>query len=145
MQQTTRLSILIILMLVTFSMLIAITVFAQDNNAMGKLVLKRSLLQLGVLKEMTIPERIYNMSIAQGLTEYEANRMVKIAFCESTFRTNAQNKNSSASGIYQIIYSTWLANSKYSWSDRYDAVKNIETAITIYKRSGFSPWVCKGL
>lgn len=146
MQQTTRLTLFIILMLVTFSMMIAITVFASGRTVQGKLALKRPVLPLGVLKEMTIPERIYKMSIAQGLTEYEANRMVNISFCESTFRPDAQNTHSSAAGLFGIIRSTWNANSDKSFEEyRYNEVENIKTALTIFKRSGFHPWVCNKL
>jgi len=146
MTEQTRYKLLIIAMAISFSLLLAIQVLGKEprigGNLVGKIV--RPPLPLGVNKPMTIPERIYAMCTAQGLSDYEANRMVRVAKCESNFIPTAQNKYSSAAGLFEIIYSTWLANSQYSWSDRYDAVKNIDTAIRLFKRSGFSPWVCKG-
>lgn len=139
MKQITRLSLLIILMIVTFSILIAITVFAGGRSIQGRMYSKKAPLQLGVINEITIPKRIYNMSIAQGLTEYEANRMVKIAFCESKFDPNAKNKTSTASGLFQFLNSTWKA---YGSGDVFDPVDNINSAIHLFKKKGFNSWSC---
>lgn len=72
-----------------------------------------------------------------------AEDALRIAFCESSFRPEAQNKVSSAAGVFQITKGTWKDNSPYSWEDRYDFIKNIETAKIIFDKRGWQPWACK--
>ena len=94
-------------------------------------------------RQLSIPELIKQEGELAGLANAEIKKLTSIAFCESRFDEKAQNPTSSASGIYQIIFSTWLANSDYPWEDRYKAKENIRTAIKIYLRSGFGQWVCQ--
>jgi len=69
----------------------------------------------------------------------------KIAFCESSYNPEAKNKNSSATGLFQIIKSTWEANRKRMNADtnldlRLDARENAKTAYFLYKQQGGNPW-----
>lgn len=61
-----------------------------------------------------------------------------VAFCESSYNEKAKNKHSSASGLYQIINSTW---SHYGCTgDKFDARDNATCAKKIYDKSGLKPW-----
>ena len=64
----------------------------------------------------------------------------KVMGAESSGRANAQNPTSSASGLFQIIKSTWESNSPYSWDKRFDPEANAHTASIIYSRRGWQPW-----
>lgn len=44
-----------------------------------------------------------------GLYDLDANKMVAIAKCESNLNPVAMNKQSTATGVYQIINGTWKA------------------------------------
>lgn len=72
-----------------------------------------------------------------------AETMLAIAKCESGLNPSAKNRTSSASGVFQIIKGTWEANTEADWSERFDARTNIDTAYTIWSRSGTGPWECK--
>lgn len=77
---------------------------------------------------------------AQGLNESDVEVMYNIMLCESGGDPFAQNPNSSAAGLFAITKSTFLANSPYSWEDRYDWLVSLETAVIIYHHRGFQPW-----
>lgn len=79
----------------------------------------------------------------RGLTDEEITTLKAIMWCESRFDPNAQNPNSTASGAFQIVRSTFIANSDYPWEQRYGIMENIETALNLYERRGTQPWVCK--
>ena len=64
--------------------------------------------------------------------------MIRIARSESNFRAEAKNPNSTASGIFQIIYGTWNGNK--CEGSAFDAEDNINCAFKIYARRGFQPW-----
>ena len=97
-------------------------------------------------QEISVSEPVEQMIVDKcteaGLADWEINKFISIAMCESRLDPNAQNKYSSAAGVMQIIKGTWQESSEYSWEDRYNAEKNIETAIKVYNRYGFSAWQC---
>ena len=64
--------------------------------------------------------------------------MIRIARSESNFRSEAKNPNSTASGIFQIIYGTW--NSNKCQGNAFDAEDNINCAYRLYDSRGFQPW-----
>jgi len=64
--------------------------------------------------------------------------MIKIARCESNFRPEAKNPNSTAKGIFQIIISTWDRNK--CEGERWDFVDNIKCAYKLYETRHFQPW-----
>jgi hypothetical protein len=72
-------------------------------------------------------------------TNQEIMTMIRIAKAESTLNPNAKNKNSSASGLFQIIAGTWYSNDcvgdKWNYKDNTDCAWKIETL------RGFQPWV----
>ncbi len=68
--------------------------------------------------------------------------MVRIARCESGFNPAAQNKTSSASGIYQYINSTWQSQSlKYGiTTQKNDPYGQIELTARILADGGIHHW-----
>lgn len=79
---------------------------------------------------------------------------VKVAKCESGFKSNAKNSESSAKGIFQIVDGTWIANRKRMGRDaslelKSNWIENVDTAEFIYEKSNWWPWLasnnCHGL
>lgn len=98
------------------------------------------------IKPRTPPQEprayLYWYGQIQGLSMSELKKLDYIMGQESQYCDPywLQNSVSSAAGCFGIVRGTWLESSEYPWSDRYDNIKNIQTAIRIYKRSGFRPW-----
>ena len=67
---------------------------------------------------------------------------LRIASCESKLDPEAKNPNSSATGIFQIIHSTWGGNTDEPFSEAVNYKKNIEVAKTLFDARGWQPWVC---
>jgi hypothetical protein len=74
-----------------------------------------------------------------GKSNQEIMTMIRIARAESNFRPRAKNPNSTASGIFQIIYGTW--NSNNCQGNAFNFVDNINCAWEIQSHRGFQPWV----
>lgn len=68
----------------------------------------------------------------------DAPIMVKIAEAESTYNATAKNPKSSASGLFQILTSTWKGAG--CQGDVFDAESNIACARKLYTTSGTKPW-----
>jgi hypothetical protein len=75
----------------------------------------------------------------------------RIASCESGHNPYAENSYSSASGVFQIIRSTWLAwkmrfNDYHPWWDAkggvFHARSNVLVAVWAAHLYGWSPWSC---
>lgn len=73
-----------------------------------------------------------------GKTNNEITTMIRIARAESNFREKAKNANSTASGVFQIIYGTW--NSNNCQGNAFNFVNNIDCAWKIETARGFQPW-----
>lgn len=95
------------------------------------------------MDDWTIEDIIEEEGSRAGLDQGEIARLKRIAWCESTYDPEAVNPSSSASGLFQILYQTWISNTDYSWEDRFDPVINTRAAIEIYQEHGFNQWVCK--
>ncbi len=66
------------------------------------------------------------------------NILNRIAICESNYRPNAKNPNSSASGVFQFIHSTW---EHWGTGDVFNYKDNIDSAIRLYDAEGSNPWL----
>jgi hypothetical protein len=64
--------------------------------------------------------------------------MIRIARYESNYNPKAKNKNSSASGVFQIIAGTWYSNDCVG--DKWNYEDNIRCAYKIQGKRGFQPW-----
>lgn|GEM_PF-5184120 len=69
---------------------------------------------------------------------------VNVAMCESTMNPNAYNGALGASGLFQIIPSTF-ASTSYAGQSVFDPMVNIEAAHEIFARDGYSwrEWSCQ--
>lgn len=68
-------------------------------------------------------------------------RAVRIARCESHFNPHAQNRSSTAYGIFQFLNSTWKGTGIAKTSD---PRLQVEAAFRLWKARGWQPWVCRG-
>lgn len=68
----------------------------------------------------------------------DAPIMVYVADAESDFCSHADNPNSTAYGVFQILQGTWTAYG--CTGSRGDAADNIKCARKIYDASGTQPW-----
>lgn len=85
----------------------------------------------------TIPSLISRYTAVHGVSG-ASQKLIAIAYCESKYNPYAANPSSSAKGIFQILDGTWRVYG--CTGDVYNNHDNIDCAIKIYKRSGFSPW-----
>lgn len=75
----------------------------------------------------------------------EADLGHRMAFCESTYGEQVENKTSSARGVFQFLKGTWTEQRTFQGDDpslalRFDEAENIKTAYNHYKRMGTKPW-----
>lgn len=68
----------------------------------------------------------------------DAPIMIEVARAESQFIPTAKNPNSSATGVFQILLSTW--NGYKCTGNRTNAADNIACARKLYDASGTTPW-----
>ena len=69
---------------------------------------------------------------------------LKIAKCESGLNPNAKNKNSSASGLFQFLKSTWnktITELKQPNWDIFNPVHNAEAAAYLMSKDGTKHWL----
>lgn len=86
----------------------------------------------------TIPETIAQTAYWEGV---DPALMTNIAYVESGFDPKAKNKDSTASGLFQILKGTWKANDCGDWSNRFDVYFNLRCAIRIAKGQGYAAWL----
>lgn len=72
----------------------------------------------------------------------ETDLALRVMKCESRGDPNAQNRRSSAAGLFQILKGTWQAFSPYPWGDRYHPRANVHTAKRIRDGQGWQAWSC---
>jgi hypothetical protein len=76
----------------------------------------------------------------------DPEQLLRIAYCESRYDPLAYNGILGASGLFQIIPGTWLANSVpagYGGASVWDPVANANVAAWMISRGGASQWACK--
>lgn len=74
-----------------------------------------------------------------GMSNKDITTMVRIAKCESNYKPDAKNPNSTATGIFQIIIGTWDGNR--CKGERWNFQDNIKCAWQIYQKRGTQPWI----
>ena len=71
--------------------------------------------------------------------------MLRVAFCESTFRTWVYGDQGRALGLFQFHLPTWLANAKrlgYTTDMRDDPVASSRVAAEMFSRGQQGQWTC---
>ncbi|SRR6266480_7555540 len=72
---------------------------------------------------------------------------LQVAKCESGLNPSAYNPSGAATGIFQIVPSTWNGTPfrPYSWEKATDPLINIQAAYFIFQKDGYSwrQWGCK--
>ncbi len=90
---------------------------------------------------------------ASGLTSAQAQAMSCIAVTESSGNPNSPKSSSGACGTFQILSghqtSTWNLPAYHTGSCSVntscnDASCNLQTAVIMFKQSGYNPWICPG-
>jgi hypothetical protein len=73
-----------------------------------------------------------------------ANAALAVARCESGYNPSAKNPNSTASGVFQFLTSTW-ATTSYAGYSPFNAWANIHAAYQVFSRDGYSwrEWECQ--
>lgn len=61
----------------------------------------------------------------------------RVINCESGWKPEAKNANSTASGLFQFLSSTWA---KWGHGDVLDGFANIEAGVKLYNSEGLEPW-----
>lgn len=75
-----------------------------------------------------------------------ARVMDRIIWCESRWYPDAENNNSTASGLAQFLDGTWVSTRRImgrsgSLRLKLDPYEHIDTAIVLYKSQGAWPWL----
>ena len=85
--------------------------------------------------------------IIEVATQYgvEPSLALKIAYAESGYNCKAQNKTSSAGGLFQFINSTWLSTQKrmgrpQTLENKYNCRANAESALFLLSKGELSHW-----
>ena len=85
-------------------------------------------------EQETVQDKIRKYALKYGA---DVNLALLIAKCESGFSPTIKNKNSTATGVYQIIAGTGKA---WGVKDRTDPDQNIEAAMIRIARGETSHW-----
>lgn len=104
-----------------------------------------SLVFLSSIPSTTEYVQSYEEIIPQVVEEIKDPLFERIAECESGFRLNAKNPNSSASGEFQFIKSTWEFYGRKYWGDDWInkdvfSEDNRELAWYVYTHYGTRDW-----
>lgn len=89
---------------------------------------------------------LLDQQIAKHGLQSESARIHRIAKCESGYNSNAKNKNSSASGVFQQLATYWPARAaKYGFAGAsvFDAEANISVSLQMMKAGMWNHWSCK--
>lgn len=96
------------------------------------------------------PEGIARDAIDNRFRAGDVECAMNIAYRESRFQADAKNPNSSARGIFQVLWGThgtWISSELgYTSADMYDAYKNAHAAYTLSEKARTSykdrwqPW-----
>ena len=101
----------------------------------------------GIIEEI---EKTSTIAIINNWSEHfgvDKDTALVLAWCESRLEPNSKNPISSATGVYQIIDSTWWSiernipsNLKTLLKDRKDAESNIIAGLWLLKTDGIKHW-----
>lgn len=67
---------------------------------------------------------------------------LRVAWCESSYRAQAVNESSGATGLFQFMSSTW-SGTPWASTLRTDPVANAYAAAWLFQRYGPGRWSCK--
>ncbi len=130
---------IVIWMYVATVLLASILVFIATRATAEPIVCAQQVIE--VEKDWTTGDIEAEIRRQSSLYDIDADRMVRIAKCESGLNPNARNLHSTANGIFQIIDGTW---EHYGCTGGISNPEdNIKCAMKIATTSGYSPWVCK--
>jgi len=90
-----------------------------------------------------IPVKVIKAEIIKQAKTYgnDEQFMLELAFCESGYNNLAENKKSSAEGVYQFLYGTFReTESGRNHISRFDYKKNIQEAMIAIKRGEKWRW-----
>lgn len=99
-------------------------------------------IQLKIEKQLTVQELIIKYSEEYNIP---SKLTLTIAKCESGFKPTAQNKTSTASGIFQFLNGTWIQTRTQMGLDtslelKMNAEENIKTAMWKIANGGLRAW-----
>jgi len=82
----------------------------------------------------------YRPLIAGQFPWDQVDNALCVVVAESGANPNARNRNSSASGLFQIMASVWADHFGFTWEDLYVPELNVYAAARIWEQSGWQPW-----
>ena len=89
-------------------------------------------------KEESIEDMIRRIAQEESMSSEEAEKFVRLAWCESRYNPNAVSKTNDH-GLFQINARYW----NFDKERIYDAEYNTRYAMqVVYPKQGFSAWVC---
>lgn len=81
---------------------------------------------------------------AAGRYGLDANRMLRVARCESGFSPSAIGDNGFSHGVFQFQTPLWSTTPQgQAGLNRLNAAANIEAAAWVMSRTGYGPWSCR--
>lgn len=115
----------------------ALLVIWGNNELTKKALAEKPVIEpVIIIKEKSVQEKIIDYAEKYGV---DRDTALRIANCESGYKPDAKNPNSSATGIYQFIDSTW---NNYCKGDRLNADDNIICFMEQYPKHP-NWWACK--
>lgn len=84
----------------------------------------------------------YALRLASSAYGVSLGELYTVARCESRLTATAQNRSSTAAGLFQFLDSTWASQGMDGFSV-YDPVANALAAARIVRREGWRQWVCR--
>ena len=91
-----------------------------------------------------LEDRIRNIITSKAIeSSIDPELLKRIAYCESGFQISVKNKNSTASGIFQFLDSTFISQAKaygMEWSDKNSPEIQAELAAKIIADGGIKHW-----
>lgn len=123
-----KLSGIIIALFILFSLVLCIEILKVKKETLSYILEKE--------QESKEIERTLSMEkIIKDIWEDDAELGIAIAKCESGLNPQAKNKNSTASGLFQILEVHW-----YEGFNPFNPYQSACLAYQIYKRDGTKPW-----
>lgn len=89
---------------------------------------------------ITIIKEVSPQDYLRSIAGKDFDLLNTIIICESGWHADAQNKTSSAGGLFQFIDSTWSRYASPGW-EKYDPYRNIDAGWALYQKEGTNPWL----